>query len=131
MKHKKKRAVYLIAALLVLALEIFIGVCVRDDFVRPYLSDVLVVVLIYCALRVAFPTGIKLLPLYVFAFALTVELLQLIDIVGLLGIPRGSIVAIIIGSTFSYIDIVCYAVGCVLVYLTEHVIKDKRNRFGE
>lgn len=123
MKHKKKRAVYLISALLVLALEIFIGVCVRDDFVRPYLSDVLVVVLIYCALRAAFPTGIKLLPLYVFAFALSVELLQLIDIVALLGIPRGSIVAIIIGSTFSYIDIVCYAVGCAITYITELIIK--------
>lgn len=123
MKHKKKRAAYLISALLVLALEIFIGVFVRDDFVRPYLSDVLVVVLIYCVIRVMFPTGIKLLPLHVFTFALSVELLQLIDIVALLGIPRASIVAIIIGSTFSYIDIVCYAVGCMLTYITELIIK--------
>lgn len=123
MKHKRERVSYLIATLAVLAIEIFIGVFVRDDFVRPYLSDVLVVVLIYCVIRVMFPTGIKLLPLYVFTFALSVELLQLIDIVALLGIPRGSIVAIIIGSTFSYIDIVCYAVGCTLTYITELIIK--------
>ena len=123
MKHKKERVVYPIAALVILAIEIFIGVCVRDDFVRPYVGDVLVVILIYCAIRVVFPTGIKLLPLYVFIFALTVELLQLADIVGLLGIPRGSVVAIIIGSTFSLPDIICYAVGCIIVYLTELIIK--------
>jgi hypothetical protein len=100
-------------------------VYVRDAFVRPYVGDVLVVILIYCAVRVVFPTGIKLLPLYVFAFACGVELLQLIDVVGLLGIPKGSVVAIVIGSTFSVADLVCYAVGCTLAFLTELLLKGK------
>ncbi len=125
MKHKKERAVYLIAALVILAIEIFIGVCVRDDFVRPYLGDVLVVILIYCAIRCVFPTGIKLLPLYVFIFALVVELLQLVNIVNLLGIPRGSVIAIIIGTSFSFVDIICYAVGCGITYVTESIIKKR------
>lgn len=123
MKHKKERAVYLIAALVILAAEIFIGVCVRDDFFRPYFGDVLVVILIYCAIRVVFPTGIKLLPLYVFIFALMVEFLQLANIVDLLGIPRTSIVAIMVGTSFSFIDIICYAVGCEIIYITELIIK--------
>ncbi len=123
MKHKRERAVYLIAALAILASEIFIGVCVRDDFVRPYLGDVLVVILIYCAIRCVFPTGIKLLPLYVFIFALVVELLQLANIVDLLDIPRGSVVAIIIGTSFSFVDIICYAVGCGIIHITESIIK--------
>ncbi len=123
MKHKKERAVYLVAALVILAIEIFIGICVRDDFVRPYVGDALVVILIYCLIRVIKPTGMKLLPLYVFIFALAVELLQLANIVDLLGIPRGSVIAIIIGTSFSFVDIICYAVGCIIVYLTELIIK--------
>ena len=123
MKHKKERLIYLAASVIILAVEIFIGVFVRDNFVRPYGGDILVVVLIYCMIRTLFPKVIKLLPLYVFLFALAVELLQLADIVGLLGIPRGSFLAIIIGTSFSYIDILCYAVGCATVFTTEAIMK--------
>jgi hypothetical protein len=123
MKHKRLRITYLVAFLLILCTEIFIGAFVRDNFVRPYLGDVLVVVLIYCAVRVVFPKGVKLLPIYVFAFALIVEGLQLIRIVDLLGIPRDSIVAILIGTSFSFIDIICYALGCGITYITELIIK--------
>jgi hypothetical protein len=123
MKHKRLRITYLVAFLLILCTEIFIGAFVRDNFVRPYLGDVLVVVLIYCAVRVVFPKGVKLLPIYVFAFALIVEVLQLIRIVDLLGIPRDSIVAIMVGTSFSFIDIICYALGCGITYITELIIK--------
>ncbi len=123
MKHKKLRTVYLIALVLLLGVEIFIGDFVRDNFVRPYVGDVLVVVLIYCALRVIFPKGIKLLPLYIFIFACGVELMQFVDVVALLDIPSSSILSIIIGRTFSVADIICYAVGCTLIYTTERIIK--------
>ena len=123
MKHKKLRIAYLTAFLLILCTEIFIGAFVRDDFVRPYVGDVLVVVLIYCALRVIFPTGLKILPLYVFIFACGVELMQLVDVVALLGIPSDSVLSIIIGRTFSLPDIICYAMGCTLIYIVELIIK--------
>ena len=74
-------------------------------------------------IRFVKPTGVKLLPLYVFVFALFVELLQLVKIVDLLGIPRDSIVAIMVGTSFSFIDIICYAVGCGITYITELIIK--------
>ena len=117
MKRNRLRATYFAIFVAILCIEILIGVYVRDAFVRPYVGDVLVVVLIYCAVRVIFPMGIKLLPLYVFAFSCGVELLQLVDVVSLLGIPSGSLLAILIGSTFSVADLVCYAVGCTLAAL--------------
>ena len=123
MKHKKLRIAYLIAFLLLLCVEILIGAFVHDAFVRPYVGDVLVVILIYCLIRIVKPTGIKLLSLYVFIFALIVELLQLVKIVDLLGIQRDSIVAIMVGTSFSFIDIICYAVGCAFTRITELIIK--------
>ena len=65
MKHKKLRAAYLTAFLALLCIEILIGAFVHDAFVRPYVGDVLVVILIYCLIRIVKPTGIKLLLLYV------------------------------------------------------------------
>ena len=125
MKHKRLRAVYLTAFIVLLCVEILIGAFVRDNFIRPYVGDVLVVILIYCLIRFVKPTGVKLLPLYVFVFALFVELLQLVKIVDLLGIPRDSIVAIMVGTSFSFIDIICYAVGCGITYVTELIIKKR------
>ncbi|MBQ7779776.1 MAG: DUF2809 domain-containing protein [Clostridia bacterium] len=125
MKHKKLRVAYLIAFFALLCIEILIGAFVHDAFVRPYVGDVLVVILIYCLVRIFKPTGIKLLPLCVFFFALMVELLQLANIVDLLGIPHNSIIAIMVGTSFSFIDIICYAVGCIIVYLTELIIKKR------
>lgn len=123
MKYKRLRITYLVAFLLILCTEILIGAFVRDNFVRPYVGDVLVAVLIYCAVRAVFPKGIKLLSIYVFIFALIVELLQLVKIVDLLGIPHKSIIAIMVGTSFSFIDIICYAVGCAIAYLTELIFK--------
>ena len=65
------------------------------------------------------------MPLYVFIFALLVELLQLAKIVDLLGIPHDSIVAIMVGTSFSFIDIICYAVGCGITYITELIINKR------
>lgn len=43
----KKRKVHLLTFIIVLIVEIFIGIFVHDEFVRPYIGDVLVVGVIY------------------------------------------------------------------------------------
>ena len=80
----KQRLGYLAAFLLLVTAEVLIALLVHDAFIRPYFGDVLVVVVIYCFLRVLFPSGVRLLPLYVFLFAATIEGLQYFDLVHLL-----------------------------------------------
>ncbi|HIB66328.1 MAG TPA: DUF2809 domain-containing protein, partial [Phycisphaerales bacterium] len=41
---------YLVLTLLLLAVEVYIGLYVRDSFIRPFVGDMLVVVLLYCFL---------------------------------------------------------------------------------
>ena len=50
-------------------IEVLIAIYVHDAFVRPYIGDVLVVVVIYTFIRIFVPERCKLLPLYVFIFA--------------------------------------------------------------
>ena len=112
---KSKRLKYIVATCMLLFIEILIGMFVHDNFIRPYIGDVLVVCVIYTFIRVFIPEKVRLLPLWIFIFALSVELLQLINIVDILGIKKGSLLAIIIGSTFDLKDVICYGVGCLFI----------------
>ncbi|MCL2300399.1 MAG: DUF2809 domain-containing protein [Firmicutes bacterium] len=120
---KRTRVFYALAALALLGVEVCIALFVHDSFVRPYLGDVLVVVLIHCALRVVFPGKPRLLPAYVFAFACLTELTQLIHLLDLLGLSYIGWLQIIAGGTFDWADIVCYAVGCALVGIVEKCVE--------
>ena len=114
-----KRTAYLLATVLIFLLELFIALFVRDNFIRPYVGDMLVVVLIYTFLRIIFPERPRLLPLYVFLFAAGVEALQGMRIVELLGLQDNRFFSVLIGTTFDWKDIICYGVGCVLLGLWE------------
>ena len=103
------RFVYAVVFCVILTLEVVIALFIRDDFIRPYGGDVLVTVLICCFLRMFVPYGAKLLPAYVFVFALCVEIGQYFDFVTLLGLGSSVFFRTLLGSTFSVADILCYA----------------------
>ena len=115
---KKERIQYLLCFIMLLMIEICIAVYVHDQFIRPYIGDILVVVVIYCFIRIFFPKGIKGLPVDIFLFAVVVEVLQYIHIAEILakiGMPDNIILQTAIGATFDMKDIICYGVGCILL----------------
>lgn len=115
----KKRICYAFATVGIFLTELLIALFVHDNFIRPYVGDMLVVVLIYTFVRIIFPEKPRSLPLYVFLFAALVEGLQAINIVELLGLSDNRFFSILIGTTFDIKDIVCYGAGCVLCGLWE------------
>lgn len=118
-KNTKARLWYLAAFVILLAAEVIIALFVRDKFIRPYGGDILVTVLLCCFVRVFFPKKIKLIPLWVFLFAVFVEAMQYINIVDLLGLGNIAFFRVLIGTSFSFGDIVCYGIGCLLFLLAE------------
>lgn len=121
----KKRIFYAIATILLIAVEVLIALFVHDRFVRPYVGDVLVVVVIYTFVRIWIPEGSPLLPLWVFLFAACVEGLQAIHITEKLGLADNRFLRVLIGGTFDFRDILCYAAGCAAVWLVEIIVKRK------
>ena len=119
----KKRLGYACITLGLLAVEVLIALFVHDNFVRPYIGDVLVTVLICCFLRIFIPKGLKLLPLYVFVFSAGVEVMQYFKIVEVLGLSDNRFFSILIGSVFDVKDVVCYGIGSVLFFLGEKFLK--------
>ena len=123
----KKRILYAVATLFLLLIEVIIALYVHDDFIRPYVGDVLVVIVIYTFIRIIVPEKCKLIPLFLFIFAAGVELLQLANIVEILGVADNKFLKILIGSVFDIKDIVCYAVGCVILCMYEWVRVRRRD----
>ena len=104
---------YAVAAFIILIAEVQIALYVRDAFIRPYGGDILVTLLICCILRVVWPQRYRL-PIAggVLVFAILVEVGQYFGLVYLLGLGHVEFFRIIIGTGFSWWDMLCYAVGC-------------------
>ena len=111
----KKRTRYLIATIILLVIEVFIALYVHDDFVRPYVGDMLAVIFMYTFMRIFIPEKVKLLPLFIFLFAVAVEILQWFHIVDILGLTDNRFFSVLIGGVFDVKDILCYGVGCILL----------------
>ena len=125
MTKNKKRILYALAAIIIFLIEVYIALYVHDNFVRPYLGDAIVVILVYCVVRIVIPEGCRLLPLYVFLFACFVEFTQYIHLVNLLGLQNNRLLCVIMGTSFAWEDIAAYAAGCILLGVYEY-IKMKR-----
>lgn len=117
-----RRIYYWIAALLIFIIEVLIAVYVHDDFVRPWGGDVLVVVLLYCIVRSVTRLDILSAALLVLVFSWFIEALQYLQIVRILGLEANAVARTIIGTTFSWLDIVAYTLGIVFVVGVEIVI---------
>jgi len=118
-----------IAAALQFALMVYIALFVTQPFVRGHLGDVIVVTFIHCAVRAVFPKKPRLLALYVFMFACFVEFTQYINLLDILGLAHITWLRVIIGVTFDWGDILCYAIGCAIMgageFIYAHYIKRK------
>ena len=118
---KKLRITYAVIFGVLLITEVMIALFVHDDFVRPYIGDVLVTILLCAFCRILIPKGIPALPVFVFLFAAFVEFAQYLNLVKLLGLENNAFFSTILGTTFSWPDLICYAVGCCLFWAAERL----------
>ena len=118
---------YGLAALLLLVIEVLIALFVRDRFIRPYGGDILVTLLICCVIRVILPRGYHL-PIGggVLLFAILVEVGQYFGLVYLLGLGHIEFFRILIGTGFSWWDMVCYAAGCLLFVTVDALLPNSK-----
>ncbi|UEC22274.1 DUF2809 domain-containing protein [Clostridium septicum] len=84
---------------------------------RPYIGDILIIILMYTFIRSFIKKKIKYLPIYLFLFATFVEIMQLFNIVERFGLQNNKVFSIIIGSTFDIKDILCYLVGSIILII--------------
>ncbi len=125
----KKRLPYIIGFVVLLIVEILIALFINGGFVRYYLGDVIVVWVIYLFVKALFPKINSYLTAFgVMLFAFLVEFLQYIHIVDILGLGNINFFRVLIGTSFSKIDLLCYACGTIITFLVISIYKKIRNK---
>lgn len=124
---KRHWKTYLFGFSMLLLLEICIAVFVNDTIIRPFVGDMLVVLLVYCFVMTLLVSTAKtpnrsLVAFGVLIFAFCVEGLQATDTLEWLGFSDHRWAAIVLGSTFDWWDLVAYSVGTLLILILEKTV---------
>ena len=114
-----RRGVYLIAAIVLFAVEVFIALFVRDDFVRPYVGDVLAIGIVYATLRALTPLSFPQALALTLTIALAIELAQAFGLLRALGLADNELARIVLGGVFDWHDLAAYAAGGAIIAALE------------
>jgi len=112
---------YFLLTIILLFVEICIALFINDKFIRPYLGDFLVVILLYFFARTFFNITIFQAATLVLLFAFFIELLQFINFVSVIGLQDSNIASTILGHSFSWLDIFAYVLGIGFVLVCERI----------
>lgn len=121
--------VYFTVTVLLFIVEILIAKSAHDQIVRPYIGDLLVVILIYCFIKSFLDTPVLPTAIAVLTFSYLVEALQYLHIVNRLGLQDSQLASTVIGTSFEWTDIAAYTGGIVIVLCLEKMIS-KRARIS-
>ena len=121
---------YLLLGILLFIIEVFIALFVKDDFIRPYFGDFIVVILIYCTVKAFFSIKVIKTAIGVLIFAYFIELLQFLDFIKIVGLEDIQIAKVILGTSFSWTDILHYSLGILFVLVIEKLLNKRSNRLN-
>lgn len=108
-----------IIALIIFILEVLIALYVHDAIIRPYVGDILVVIFIYYFIKAFINTKAINIAIFTLIFSFIVEILQYFNFVEMIGLGHNKAARIIIGTSFSWIDLLCYFVGFILLFFID------------
>ncbi len=100
-------------------IELLIALVVNDKIIRPFVGDVLVVILIYCFLRIFLNANYWKVAFGVLLFACLIETLQYFDYVKLLGLENNKILSVALGRIFEWLDFIAYFTGFLFIIISE------------
>lgn len=106
-------------AVAIFIIEILIALYITDNFVRPYVGDVLVVILIYYFVKTFVNVPVWPLAIGTLLFAYLIETLQYFEFVKLMGLGDNQFANVVLGNYFAWEDIIAYTIGIAIVLMIE------------
>ena len=115
----KFRAKYLFVFAGILLTEVWIALFVNDQIIRPFVGDLIVILLMYAFVRVFIePRNHIVLAVCILVFAYLVEIGQYFELVSRLGLVDSEIAWIVIGTSFDWLDLLAYTIGFMIVIVS-------------
>jgi len=113
---------YFIATIILFAIEIFIALYVHDKIIRPYIGDMLAIILIYTFIKSFLKTKSIYAGLSVLLFSYTIEILQFLNILDHLGLKNNVMAKIVLGGTFDWIDLINYTLAVIFILIFDRYL---------
>ena len=107
----------------VFTIEVLIAAFIDDSFIRPFVGDMLVVILLYFFVRMVAKFEHLQVLIGVLLFSYLVELAQYFNLIALLNLQDIKLARIIIGTTYDEMDLVAYSLGALILHLPTSAIK--------
>lgn len=117
MQARSERKFYVICSGILFMIELYIALCVKSSsWWYGYGSNILIIPLIYCLIRIFLNSLPRLMPFLVCCIGFAFETAQYFQLSDRLGFERGSFMSIAIGTGFTWWDVACYIAGMLLIY---------------
>ncbi|MGU9938582.1 DUF2809 domain-containing protein [Empedobacter brevis] len=114
-----------IIAVFTFLIEVIIALFINDKIIRPFVGDILVVVFMYYFIKAFINTKTINIAIFTLIFSFIIEILQYFKFVEIIGLGHNKAARIIIGTSFSWIDLLCYFIGFILLFFIDKELNNK------
>lgn len=120
---------YFLIFLSIFIVEVIIALYIKDNFIRPYFGDYLVIFLVYYFLLCFINTYKNKIALSVLLFAFTVEIIQYFQVLSYFNLEKNRILRIVAGNTFSFEDLIIYTLAFLtIIFFNRYNLKTLSDR---
>jgi Protein of unknown function (DUF2809) len=117
---------YFVLAILLVVTDFLLINRLHDAIIHPYGGDLIWGVFLYCVVRSFVNRPVVPTALAVLVFCYAEEILQYFNLADRLGFTKPSLMRTLIGTSFSWVDMLCYTLGIGVVILLESVVRKKQ-----
>ena len=110
---------YFLCANVLFITEALIASYMHDNFIRPTFGDFLVVILIYCGLKSFIPANYRIMAIVTLLISYIIEVSQYFHLIVHLGLRGSRPAQWILGTGFSWGDMLAYTLGIMLIWVIE------------
>jgi hypothetical protein len=105
--------------LLLFITEVLIALYAHDQIIRPYAGDFLVVIFLYCLIKTFLNAPARAVAVSVLLFSYLLEVSQYFNLIHHLGMDDSKIAPLILGNSFSWIDMLAYTLGTGVIFMLQ------------
>ena len=120
---------YAFTAAAIFAVEVLIALYGKG-FLRHTIGDVLATALVYAAMLSVFNLRPLAAAVAAFIFSVCVEIAQALNLIGMLNLESSALARTVLGTTFSWLDIVAYGAGAAVAYIIDLAVRKRAGRLA-
>lgn len=115
---------YFLIFLTIFCIEVSIALFIKDNFIRPYFGDYLVIFLVYYFIMSFLVANKNKIAFGVLVFAFLIEIIQYFQILSYFHLEKNKILRIVAGTTFSFEDLIIYTLAFLTIIFFNNYKKE-------